>query len=41
MGLMQGSIWYKQSWTKTLKSMFDSLVYAMLAAGVFGWLWPP
>jgi hypothetical protein len=40
MGLMQRSIWYKQNWATTLKSMFDGLVYAMLTAGVFGWLWP-
>ena len=38
--LMQRSIWYKQRWSTTLKSMFDGLVYAMTTAGVFGWLWP-
>ncbi|MDH3207007.1 MAG: hypothetical protein OEO79_10365 [Gemmatimonadota bacterium] len=40
MALMQGSIWYKQRWSTTLKSMFDGLVYAALTGGVFGWLWP-
>jgi len=40
MGLMQRSIWYAQRWSVTLKSMFDGLVYALLTAGVFGWLWP-
>ncbi len=40
MGLMQRSIWYKSSWSATLKSMFDGLVYAALTAGAFGWLWP-
>jgi hypothetical protein len=34
------SIWYMRSWIRTLKSMFDGLVYALLTAGVFGWLWP-
>jgi hypothetical protein len=38
--LMQRSIWYKQSWTTTGKSMFDGFVYALLTAGAFGWLWP-
>jgi hypothetical protein len=40
MALMQRAIWYSQSWTSTLKSMFDGLVYAALTAGAFGWLWP-
>lgn len=40
MSLMQRSIWYGQNWTATLKSMFDGLVYALLSAGAFGWLWP-
>jgi hypothetical protein len=34
------SIWYRRSWARTLKSVFDGLVYALLTAGVFGWLWP-
>jgi len=34
------SIWYKRSWSTTLKNTFDGLVYACLTAGVFGWLWP-
>jgi hypothetical protein len=38
--LWQMSIWYKRSWTTTLKSTVDGLVYALLTAGVFGWLWP-
>jgi hypothetical protein len=24
----------------TFKYLFDSVIYAMLTAGVFGWLWP-
>ena len=40
MGMPQESIWYKRNWTATLKSMFDGLLYACLAAGLFGWLWP-
>jgi len=34
------SIWMGVSWTTTLKHMFDGLVYGLLTAGVFGWLWP-
>ena len=40
LALMQGSIWYKHNWGFTLKTMFDGLVYALLTAGTFGWLWP-
>lgn len=40
LGLPQRSIWYRLSWSTTAKSMFDGLVYAALAAGIFGWLWP-
>ena len=38
--LLQHSIWYKRNWGTTLKSVFDGLVYGLLTAGVFGWLWP-
>jgi len=38
--LWQNSIWYKRSWITTVKSTFDGLVYALLTAGTFGWLWP-
>jgi hypothetical protein len=38
--LWQNSIWYKRAWSITLKSTFDGLVYALLTAGTFGWLWP-
>jgi hypothetical protein len=34
------SIWYKRSWTATLKNTFDGLLYALVTAGTFGWLWP-
>lgn len=38
--LLQNSIWYKRKWSSTFKSMFDGLIYAMVTAGTFGWLWP-
>ncbi len=40
LALFQHSIWYKRSWKTTFKSVFDGLIYALLTAGVFGWLWP-
>lgn len=40
LGQIPESIWYKRSWTRTCISVFDSLIYALLTAGVFGWLWP-
>jgi hypothetical protein len=38
--LLQNSIWYYRNWRMTLLSVFDGLVYALLTAGAFGWLWP-
>jgi hypothetical protein len=38
--LVQMSIWYQRSWTLTVKHIVDGLIYALLTAGVFGWLWP-
>ena len=40
LALIQNSIWFKRNWSATLKSIFDSLIYALFTAGVFGWLWP-
>jgi hypothetical protein len=38
--LWQMSIWYRRAWSTTLKATFDGLIYALLTAGTFGWLWP-
>lgn len=35
-----GSIWFGQGWGRTVKDMVDGLVYGLLTAGFFGWLWP-
>jgi hypothetical protein len=44
MGLALGqphqSIWWQRQWSTTIRYMIDGLIYALLAAGVFGWLWP-
>src|SRR5439155_869646 len=36
----QESIWSGRSWVVTFKHLFDSVIYAVLTAGIFGWLWP-
>lgn len=38
--LWQQSIWYRRSWLTTFKMTVDGLLYALLTAGTFGWLWP-
>jgi hypothetical protein len=37
---IQDSIWKGQSWGVTCKHVFDGLIYGLLTAGTFGWLWP-
>jgi len=37
---LQRSIWYSQPWSTTFKNLFDALVYGLLTAGTFAWLWP-
>ena len=34
------SIWKGEPWGTTLRFYFDGLIYGMLTAGCFGWLWP-
>ena len=40
LGLWQQTIWYSRSWVTTLKSTLDGLIYGVVTAGVFAWLWP-
>jgi hypothetical protein len=40
LALWQNTIWYKRNAVATVKSTFDGLVYGLLTAGTFGWLWP-
>lgn len=40
LALWQMSIWYRRAWRTTIKATVDGLVYALLTAGAFGWLWP-
>ena len=39
-GQLPDSIWRGQAWGTTLKHCADGLVYALVTAGTFGWLWP-
>src|SRR5450755_748254 len=34
------SIWYRRAWSLTVKATVDGLLYALLTAAVFCWLWP-
>jgi hypothetical protein len=40
LALWQQTIWFGRPWTTSLKFSLDGTVYALLTAGVFGWLWP-
>lgn len=40
LGHAHQSIWYRQAWRTTANYFIDGLIYALLTAGVFGWLWP-
>jgi hypothetical protein len=38
--LWQGVIWYQRSLGTTIRSTIDGLIFGLLTAGTFGWLWP-
>jgi hypothetical protein len=40
LGVLPNGIWKGQMWSMTIKEMIDGLVYGLLTAGTFGWLWP-
>jgi hypothetical protein len=40
LGQWPASIWYGRKWRTTILSTLDGLIYGLLTAGVFGWLWP-
>jgi hypothetical protein len=39
-GYILDSIWKGQPWSGTIKHLIDGLIYGLLTAGSFGWLWP-
>jgi len=40
LGNLSNGIWKGQRWGATIKEVADGLVYGLLTAGCFGWLWP-
>jgi hypothetical protein len=40
LALWQMSIWYHRNWGTTIRTTIDGLIYAVVTAGIFGWLWP-
>jgi hypothetical protein len=40
LGHVSDGIWKGQTWSFTIKEVIDGLVYGLLTAGTFGWLWP-
>ena len=40
LALLQMSIWYRRAWGTTIRSTIDGLIYALITAATFGWLWP-
>jgi len=40
LAIWQMTIWYRRSLGTTVKATIDGLLFALLTAGTFGWLWP-
>jgi hypothetical protein len=40
LGHLSNGIWAGQPWGVTIKHVIDGLIYGLLTAGTFGWLWP-
>jgi hypothetical protein len=40
LGPLANVIWKGYPWSFVLKEVIDGLIYALLTAGTFGWLWP-
>lgn len=40
LALWQMTIWYRRNLGTTFRATVDGLIYALVTAGVFGWLWP-
>jgi len=40
LALWQLSIWYRRAWNITVKATVDALIYGLLSAAIFAWLWP-
>jgi hypothetical protein len=40
LGHLSNGIWKAHPWAMTLKEVIDGLIYGVLTAVIFGWLWP-
>jgi len=40
LGIIPESIWFARPWRNFFMGACDGLIYALLSAGAFGWLWP-
>jgi hypothetical protein len=34
------AVWFGRPWGAVGKHLGDALIYSLLTAGIFGWLWP-
>lgn len=39
-GQIPAAIWMGKPWSVAAKEVFDGLIYGLVTAGAFGWLWP-
>jgi hypothetical protein len=39
-GDVPAAIWLGKPWLVVLKDLADGLIYGLVTAGAFGWLWP-
>jgi len=39
-GIIPYSIWFGHLWSMTAKYLLDALIYGLVVAGTFAWLWP-
>jgi hypothetical protein len=39
-GQIPNAIWWGRPWKSAFKEFADGIVYALITAGCFGWLWP-
>ncbi len=40
LGFIPGAIWFGKTMRSTVMDVMDGIVYGLLTAGTFGWLWP-
>jgi hypothetical protein len=40
LALWQMSIWYRRSWSTTIKATIDGLIYGLVTGAVFMYMWP-